>query len=425
MKTGTYTVKDTKQKALMPRIKMALACTVLILVLACQTAVPAQAAVRAGQGGRAAELIDESRLSVRPADTSAARWVKKGSRLRLKGSNGKYKTGFVKYKGKYYYFDSKGYLKTGWITIGGKKWYASYVKGAKGKGQILTGLVWVQGKTYFMNPGSSPAPGAVSTGFQKISGRRYYFNKNGHLVTGWITVGGNKYYASCNKKGHYGALLTGRQKIGNKTYQFDSSGKLLRTLPTQPARTLTNFAVINQHPELPTGCEATALTMVLNYYGFGADKLDIADNYLPKGPVGSTDFRVAFVGNPRSGSSYGCYAPVIVKTANRYLTAKNSKMRASDISGRELTSLSSYTNANRPVMVWGTINCLAPYRGKTWTVNGKKITWISQEHCLVLLGFQNGNVKVADPYSGTIRLYDLDLFRSRYNALYKQAVILK
>ena len=354
MKTGTYTVKDTKQKALMPRIKMALACSVLILVLACQTAVPAQAAVSAGQGGRAAELIDESRLSVRPADTSAARWVKKGSRLRLKGSNGKYKTGFVKYKGKYYYFDSKGYLKTGWIT-----------------------------------------------------------------------VGGNKYYASCNKKGHYGALLTGRQKIGSKTYQFDSSGKLLRTLPTQPARTLTNFAVINQHPELPTGCEATALTMVLNYYGFGADKLDIADNYLPKGPVGSTDFRVAFVGNPRSGSSYGCYAPVIVKTANRYLTAKNSKMRASDISGRELTSLSSYTNANRPVMVWGTINCLAPYRGKTWTVNGKKITWISQEHCLVLLGFQNGNVKVADPYSGTIRLYDLDLFRSRYNALYKQAVILK
>ena len=294
MKTGTYTVKDTKQKALMPRIKMALACTVLILVLACQTAVPAQAAVSADQGGRAAELIDESRLSVRPADTSAARWVKKGSRLRLKGSNGKYKTGFVKYKGKYYYFDSKGYLKTGWITVGGKKWYASYVKGAKGKGQILTGLVWVQGKTYFMNPGSSPAPGAVSTGFQKISGRRYYFNKNGHLVTGWITVGGNKYYASCNKKGHYGALLTGRQKIGSKTYQFDSSGKLLRTLPTQPARTLTNFAVINQHPELPTGCEATALTMVLNYYGFGADKLDIADNYLPKGPVGSTDFRVAF-----------------------------------------------------------------------------------------------------------------------------------
>jgi hypothetical protein len=44
---------------------------------------------------------------------------------------------------------------------------------------------------------------------------------------------------------------------------------------------------------------------------------------------------------------------------------------------------------------------------------------------MVLLGFPNGKVKIADPDTGTIRLFDLNLFRSRYNALHQQGVILK
>lgn len=45
-----------------------------------------------------------------------------------------------------------------------------------------------------------------------------------------------------------------------------------------------------QDPELPTGCEVTALAMVLQYYGFDADKCELSDVYLPKGAVGETDF---------------------------------------------------------------------------------------------------------------------------------------
>ena len=50
----------------------------------------------------------------------------------------------------YYYFDTKGNLKTGFITVNGKKWFASSIKGYMGKGEILSGLVWVNGK-YFGN----------------------------------------------------------------------------------------------------------------------------------------------------------------------------------------------------------------------------------------------------------------------------------
>ena len=415
------------------RTEQLFARTLLILFLTVMTAVPAVAASPSAAGPGPESLIDHSRLSQIPSGTSGARWVIVGSRLRLKGSNGKYKTGFVKYKGKYYYFDAKGNLKTGFITVNGKKWFASSVKGYMGKGEILSGLVWVNGKTYFLNPASSPCPGAVSTGFQKISGRRYYFDANGCMVTGWFTVGGYRYYAHCNKKNHPGSLMTGIGKIGSRYYEFDSSGRLLRTVDDPSKNTsgntaqkiLASLVPIHQFPELPTGCEVTSLTIVLNYLGFRADKLDLADNYLPKGPIGSTDFRKAFVGNPRSSHAYGCYAPVIVNTANSYLETQKSKLRAVDISGRELTTLTAYTKANIPVMVWGTINCLKPYRSVTWTVDGKKLTWIGQEHCMVLLGIQNGRVQVADPYSGTIRLYDLTLFRDRENSLFKQAVLIR
>lgn len=162
-----------------------------------------------------------------PVDVSGATWKKVGGKLRLQSSNGTYKTGFVTYNGKTYYFDSHGNMKVGFFTVGGKKYFASYVKGEKGKGQILTGLVKIGGSYYYLSLSSTPCKGAVATGFQKISGRRYYFNSYGHMVTGWFTVNGSRYYASCNKKKYYGALLTGVQKIGNNYYKFNASGKLL------------------------------------------------------------------------------------------------------------------------------------------------------------------------------------------------------
>lgn len=411
------------------RIRQILARILMLALLAGLSAGPAYAAADARAAESGSPLVDQNRLAQIPAGTSGSTWEKVGSQIRLMGSNGKYKTGFVKKDGKYYYFDSKGNMKTDFFTVKGKTWFASNVRGAMGKGQILAGIVYVNGLYYFMDPASSPCPGAISTGFQKVSGRRYYFDKKGHMVTGWFKAGGNTYYASCNKKKKYGALLTGVQKIGQKFYRFDSSGRLLGTVADSAkpgySRSLADFVVIHQHPELPTGCEVTSLTMVLNYYGFLAGKLELANKYLPKGPVGSTDFRKAFLGDPRNSWSRGCYAPAIVKTANSYLAAQKSKMRAVEISGRELTTLSAYTNADIPVMVWGTIDCRQPYVSATWYINGEKLNWVSPEHCMVLLGFPNGKVKVADPDSGSIRLFDLNLFRNRYNALHKQGVILK
>lgn len=195
---------------------------------------------------------------------------------------------------------------------------------------------------------------------------------------------------------------------------------------TSTSGTCIQLTPLNQYPELPTGCEITSLTMVLNYFGFDADKCDLADNYLDKGPVGEVHFEKAFEGDPRDESSFGCYAPVIVNTANRYLNSKNSAYVAENLTGTELKDLFNYINIRTPVIVWGTLDCAEGHYSVTWNVDGEDITWYTPEHCMVLVGYSNEKslVYVADPVHGDIRPYDMETFNDRYNSLKKQAVII-
>ncbi len=200
------------------------------------------------------------------------------------------------------------------------------------------------------------------------------------------------------------------------------------TMPSLSAENATlvdSFQPLCQYPELPTGCEMTSLTMVLNYYGVTADKCDISDNYLDKGTVGTVDFNVAFVGDPRDESSYGCYAPVVVNTANRYLEANQSPLRAKNLTNTELEELFTYIDANVPVIVWGTQNCQEGHYSVTWNVDGQDLTWFTPEHCMVLVGYDENNVWIADPIYGNTVSYDRDTFRNCYDSLYKQAVVIE
>lgn len=410
-------------------VPLLLVCFINMPVGACQIAetlpqqIPALVQSPGAATGQTTDFVQspEEVLAVQPA---SAKWESVGNSLRLRSSNGKYKTGMVRYKGKYYYFDKKGYLKCGFITWKGKKYYASYVRGEMGKGEILTGLVKAGAYYYFLNPSSSKVPGAVSTGFVNISGRPYYFDQKGHMVTGWFSVGGYTYYGGCSKKSHYGALLTGLHTIGNKKYHFDLQGRLVKSVSSGGTDFSTKFRVLCQYPELPTGCEITSLTMVLNYYGYPADKLTMADKYLEKGRVGKVSFWEKFLGNPRDRYSYGCYAPVIVKAANRYLTERNSALRARYYSGKTLESLASYTSVGIPVIIWSTVDCRPGRYTSSWVIDGRRLTWYAPEHCMVLVGFRGTSVLIADPIYGKIVAYDKEKFRKGYQGLYSQTVVI-
>lgn len=129
-----------------------------------------------------------------------------------------------------------------------------------------------------------------------------------------------------------------------------------------------NINCILQNPELPSGCEITSLTMSLNYNGYKVDKIELSDNFLPKGKIGETDYNVAFVGNPKDNTGFGCYAPVIVNTANNYLKSVESKKTAFNLTGSSLQEIFKYIDSNIPVIVWVTNEMKAPYISRTWYV---------------------------------------------------------
>lgn len=193
--------------------------------------------------------------------------------------------------------------------------------------------------------------------------------------------------------------------------------------PNVPASHQIPMEIIYQNPELPAGCEVTALAMLLTHSGLPTDKCILADNYLPKGEIGMVNMKEFFVGDPRIAGSYGCYAPVIINCATNYIAHKGANLKVYDLSGAKLSSLFTLIADDKPVIVWTTISMLESEPTTTWTINGEIVTWYSQEHCVVLTGYDYdaNTVTVADPLYG-IKEYDLDIFTERYNQMFQQAI---
>ena len=205
-------------------------------------------------------------------------------------------------------------------------------------------------------------------------------------------------------------------------------GRLLSQDPANGPAMYKRFKAIYQYPELPTGCEITALTMALNFLGYDVTKETMADDYLEKGNAWETDFREKFAGNPYSSYSYGCYAPVIVNSANSFLEDQGSSMRAEALDNMKFTDLFKFTDNGVPVILWATINLVPGYYTATWTAtNGNTVTWYANEHCMVLVGHDDsaGTVFAADPDQGKVMEYDSQLFEKRYEELFRQAVVIR
>lgn len=192
---------------------------------------------------------------------------------------------------------------------------------------------------------------------------------------------------------------------------------------------------ILQNPELPTGCEATSLTMVLNFLGYSVDKTVIASKpflecdsnfYTVNDQLYGPDFHTTFVGSPFSDDGYGCLAPAIVNAANRYLNASGDKnISVINISGSSPDDLYQYIDKDIPVIVWATMYMDEPYNSDSWHISsGELVTWPAQEHCLVLIGYNNEEVILNDPLVGTTT-YDRSSFEQRYAQLGSQAIVLK
>lgn len=197
---------------------------------------------------------------------------------------------------------------------------------------------------------------------------------------------------------------------------------------------ISGSPIIYQYPELPTGCESVAATMLINYYGYSVDKVTLADNYLPtksasfyydaNGNKIGPDMENYFVGNPH-GAGYICGVSAIMTELNTYLSEQGSSLRAVNKTGISLDDLYSCIDNGTPVMVWVTIYMADRKTTKGWyTEDGRWMEYASNDHGAVLIGYTDTTVTLADPISGKVT-YSRAQFEKVFASRGNQALIIQ
>lgn len=194
---------------------------------------------------------------------------------------------------------------------------------------------------------------------------------------------------------------------------------------------------VGQEPELPTGCEITAATMMVDHYGFDADKLDL-NSYLAQtgsidvwedddGETYGPDPNIAFIGDTSTESGWYCTPLPIVAAINGYLDDYGSKgYRAADITGATPEQLYDHISQGTPVTVWVTIELDDYFVSDSWVseADGSTVEVSTVDHAMTLVGYDEDEVVLADPLDAIVtypRTTFEDVFESRGN----MAVILQ
>ncbi|MGI6017921.1 MAG: carbohydrate-binding domain-containing protein [Marvinbryantia sp.] len=199
---------------------------------------------------------------------------------------------------------------------------------------------------------------------------------------------------------------------------------------------IENFPILEQMPELPTGCEITAMTMALNYYGYEADKVQMAEKYLPQiasadiyvgedGILRGNDLNQYFIGDPTTSNGTICGTGAIVTAANAYLEDHESTLTAIEKNGIETEKLYEMIRENIPVVVWCTIGMeeRQEIQESWYTENGEYVDWSRNDHGAVLIGYSGDTVTIADPISGLVE-YEKEQFETVFESRGSKCVIL-
>ena len=181
------------------------------------------------------------------------------------------------------------------------------------------------------------------------------------------------------------SIYSGRQTTGNKTITYDDNGNIVAVF--------NNAEVISQLPELPTGCEITAVTMMLRYAGYNVNKIQLA-NEMPRSNNGD----YGFVGNPFSYSGWWIFPTGIAPVVRHYVG------HADIMTGASLQSIKDHLINGHLVVVW------------VANVNG------FVNHALALTGFDSNNLFYNNPWTGRKESMTIGEFYQHWNADRQRAI---
>ena len=209
----------------------------------------------------------------------------------------------------------------------------------------------------------------------------------------------------------------------------------IETKPQKEVGIKWKVPLVMQNPELPTGCEITSITMVVNFYGYDYDKITMTDKYLDKsdnfyydnGQLFGPNPQKFFLGNPRSTSGYGlqCFSGTWVNTLNKVFEENKSEHYAEDISGRSLEDLEGELQS-APILISASIdmNPASPRVLFKDSETKEDVTTYRNFHCVVLVGYDEDYYYVNDPLGTFSKLEKARLERA-YTSTGQQAVIVR
>ena len=195
---------------------------------------------------------------------------------------------------------------------------------------------------------------------------------------------------------------------------------------------------IDQSVRYPTGCESVSAVMLLRFLGMEITVDEFIGRYLEKKAMTERDGRFygpnpreCFCGSPYDADSFGCYAPVICKALEKALTesAGEGRYAVVDETGTPTERLlRDYIDEGLPVLYWACIDMREPIVGPTWNLyeTGEEFTWISNEHCMLLVGYDGEAYYFNDPFENHgLICYPMTVVENRHAAQYDMAVGIK
>lgn len=203
---------------------------------------------------------------------------------------------------------------------------------------------------------------------------------------------------------------------------------------TAPRAVISNTPVhidspqIKQNPELPSGCEVTSLTMLLQFAGVNKSKMELFME-MPKDTtpiVWNIDGSIQYWGNPNNGyvgdptgraKGFGIYHTALFPLLSKYVPT------AVDLTGKSFGDIEKSLRGGIPVVAWTTIEFVPPRKWVEWDTPIGAIRTTFEEHAVLLVGLDDASVYINDPLSGLKNnKINKEQFITSWEAMGKQAI---
>lgn len=182
-------------------------------------------------------------------------------------------------------------------------------------------------------------------------------------------------------------------------------------------------------PALENGCEVTALSMLLNYYGFETTKNLLANEltYVPVFNEDGThgDPNEGFVGDISGGDwAMGVYVAPIAALAQKVVHTSYHAQAKKEAS---LADIKEALNEEKPVWTIVTIEFEVPDETDfmTWTTQNGEVSVTPLVHACVVTGYDKEMIYVNDPYGEKNRAVPIDDFTEIFEAMGGQMLTLE